>query len=198
MNLVKILIQGYAYTGKNGNFYASPTTALIYHNNKKILVDPGTNSKKLLEALKQESLTPDDIDILYLTHYHPDHFLNIKLFPNLPITDGTTVWKEDEEISITNNKIPDTDIEIIPTPGHTPEHTSLLVHTGDLGLVCIAQDVFWWEDGKQETDDFEEIINYEDPFATDFEALKDSRKLVLEKADWIIPGHGNIFKNPTK
>jgi len=198
MNKIKILIQGYAYQGENGNFFASPTTTLIYHNYKRILVDPGTNSKKLLEELAKENLTPNDIDILYLTHYHPDHFLNIKLFPSLPLVDGSMVWKEDEEIIIEDGKIPGTEIQILLTPGHTAEHSSLLVPTDDLGLVCIAQDVFWWEDGKQKTDNVEEMINYEDPFASDFEALKKSRKLVLEKADWIIPGHGEMFKNPSK
>lgn len=37
-------------------------------------------------------------------------------------------------------------------------------------------------------------MNLIDPFANDNEALKKSRKLVLEKADWIIPGHGKKFK----
>ena len=109
MNKIKILIQGYAYTGKNGNFYASPTTTLIYHNNKKIIVDPGTNSKRLLEELKKENLTPDDLDILFLTHYHPDHFLNIKLFPKLPLVDGSMIWNEDEETVINDVKIQGTE-----------------------------------------------------------------------------------------
>jgi len=35
---------------------------------------------------------------------------------------------------------------------------------------------------------------HEDEFATDIEKLKESRKKVLEIADWIIPGHGKMFK----
>ena len=40
----------------------------------------------------------------------------------------------------------------------------------------------------------DELLNLEDPFANDKEVLLNSRKLVLEKADFIIPGHGKIFK----
>ena len=93
------------------------------------------------------------------------------------------------------HKIPGTDIEIIPTPGHAPEHCSLLVTDVNFGKVCVAQDVFWWEDGKQKTDDYEVLINQNDPFASDFEELKKSRKKVLKIAEYIIPGHGKIFKN---
>lgn len=64
--------------------------------------------------------------------------------------------------------------------------------------MCIAQDVFWWEDGKQETDSVQKLLDLQDPFASDPEALQQSRKLVLDLADWIIPGHGVMFRNPGK
>lgn len=197
MNKIKILIEGYAYEGSNGSFFASPTSTLIYSNNKKVLIDPGTNSDKLIEALAEEDLKPGDIDIIYLTHYHPDHFLNLSLFPGKDVIDGSMIWRKDEEISF-SGKIPGTDLEILPTPGHSPEHSSILAPTADQGLVCVAQDVFWWIDGEQEVDDYEKLINKEDPFASNMDDLKESRKKVLEIADWIIPGHGKMFENGFK
>lgn len=143
--------------------------------------------------MKNDGLKPEDIDIVYLTHYHPDHFLNISLFPNKDIVDGSIIWRKDEEIII-ENKIPGTDLEIIPTPGHSPEHSSILVQTQE-GIVCVAQDVFWWVDGEQSTNDYDTMINYEDPYASNMEDLKASRKKILEIADLIIPGHGKIFTN---
>lgn len=196
MNKIHILIEGYAHPGDNDSYVASPTTSLIESDDKKILVDPGTNADELLNALKQISITENDLSFIYLSHYHPDHFLNIKLFPNLDVYDGTTKWTKDEE-HFYDDIIPGTDIEILPTPGHSSEHTSLIVNTEE-GVVCIAQDVFWWEDGKQKIDSVEELINLEDPFATDLEELKKSRQLILDRADWIIPGHGKKFKNPTR
>lgn len=193
---LKVLIEGYAHPLPNGTYQASPTTSLIYSDDKKVLVDPGTNSKLLIEALSKEGITDlNQIDIIFLSHYHPDHFLNLKLFPNHDLYDGTTLWKEDIE-KVYSDKIPGTDIQIIPTPGHSPEHCSLLIIEEKLGKVVIAQDVFWWEDGKQKTDSVEELMTLEDPFASDVKSLRDSRKKVLELGTWIVPGHGKIFKNP--
>lgn len=53
----------------------------------------------------------------------------------------------------------------------------------DKGIVAICGDVFWKENFPED-----------DPYASDKEKLKESRKKVLEIADWVIPGHGKIFK----
>jgi len=197
MTTLKILIEGYAHPTEDGNYQASPTTSLVYNNGLKILVDPGANKNKLLDALKGEGLTPKDIDILFLSHYHPDHFLNIKLFPDQDLYDGSMIWKDDIEITYTGN-IPGTEIQVLPTPGHSPEDCSLFFIEDTLGAVCIAPDVFWWEDGIQNTDTSEALLTLVDPFATDTVSLVDSRKKVLNLADWIVPGHGKMFKNKFK
>lgn len=197
MDKITILVEGYAHPGEDDIYVASPTSTLIYHQDKKILVDPGTNATSLLEALGKESLKPEDIDILFLSHYHPDHFLNIRLFPNHDLYDGSMLWRKDEEIAYTK-KLPGTEIQVIPTPGHAPEQCSLIVETKEYGIVCVAQDVFWWEDGKQKSDTVKDLMDLKDPFAADEKALKESREKVLEIADWIIPGHGKMFKNPLR
>lgn len=192
MNKVTVLVEGYAHPNEDGTYTASPTTTLVESNDKKFLVDPGTNAEKLLNALKVNNITDKDLDFIYLSHYHPDHFLNIRLFPNLDIYDGDIGWVGDKEI-FTQGKLSGVDVEILKTPGHATEDTSLLIKT-DEGIVCICPDVFWWEDGKQKSDSLDDLLNLEDPFANDKEALLISRKLVLEKSDWIIPGHGKKFK----
>ena len=196
MDKVHILIEGYAFPNEDGTYTASPTTSLIETEGKKILIDPGTNKEKLLKELSDLDLQPNEIDFIYLTHYHPDHFLNICLFPDKDVYDGTTLWRKDQEL-FHKEFIPGTHIVILSTPGHSAEHTSLLVETEE-GMQCIAQDVFWWEDGKQDSDSEQSLLDLEDPFASDKSALLESRKLVLEKADWIIPGHGKMFQNPRR
>ena len=69
---LKIIVEGYAREEK-GVMFASPTTVLIKDSNKNILVDPGANKELLLKGLKKEGLKPDNIDIVFISHYHPDH-----------------------------------------------------------------------------------------------------------------------------
>ncbi len=195
MDEYKIIIEGYAYSEDN-YYVASPSTVLIESNGITVLVDPGADPE-LLKKLKNAGYQLEDIDVIYLSHYHPDHFLNIRFFPNHKIYDGETIWDRDKEYE-TGDKIHTTNIKILKTPGHSPEHTSLLINTKDHGKVCIAQDVFWWEDGKQNNESEKNLMELEDPFASDIDELKKSRKKVLEVADWIIPGHGKMFKKPLK
>jgi len=191
MTKVKVIIQGYAKETKDG-WLASSTTTLIEDSGKKIIVDPGINKTLLLKNLKRESLTPDDIDIVFMTHYHPDHVFLASIFEKAIAMDGDTIYKKDKETEY-EGVIPGTKVKVIPTPGHAHEHCALLVKT-DKGNVVIAADVFWWMDNEKQKVD----INKEDPFTKDKKALVKSRKKILEVADWIIPGHGEMFKNQQK
>lgn len=194
MAKVTVLVEGYARP--KGDYYeASPSAVLIEDNGKKILVDPGCNEKLLLDALKKRGLKPGDIDYIFLTHYHVDHFLNIRLFPGKDVLDGETIYRGDREISF-SGFLPRTSVEVIPAPGHAHEHSALFVKTVD-GVVAIAEDVWWWEDGKQMTD-LKSLLTISDPFVKDAKQLLKSRKAILARADFIIPGHGKMFKVPKK
>ena len=120
MPQIKILIQGYAKK-ENNALFATPTTVLIKDSGLNILVDPGANKGLLLTALKKQRLKPEDIDIVFVTHHHLDHILNIRLFPDKDIYDGATINRDDRMMQY-SGKIPKTTITVIPTPGHTPEH----------------------------------------------------------------------------
>lgn len=188
---VIVLVEGYAH--KEGEvMHASPTTTLIKDAGTLILVDPGTNADALLAALKKQNLAPGDVDAIFLSHYHPDHFLNIRLFPEAKIYDGFLLWQSDAEVPYTKT-IPGTSIAVIPTPGHADEHCSLLVETKQ-GKVCIAADVFWWRDDEQQHTDAATLVSRADDYANNFSALQESRKKLLALADFIIPGHGKIFQ----
>ncbi len=190
MSVVKVLVEGYARE-KKGFYEGNSTAVLIEDSGKKIIVDPGCNEKLLLNALKKEKLTPKDIDLVFLTHYHIDHILNIRLFPGIDVLDGDTIYRGDKEFSF-EKKIPKTNIQIIETPGHANEQATLLIKT-EKGIIAIASDLWWWEDGKQKTD-YKSLISLKDPFMKDKNALLKSRELILKKADYIIPGHGKMFK----
>jgi glyoxylase-like metal-dependent hydrolase (beta-lactamase superfamily II) len=132
-----------------------------------------------------------------LTHFHPDHILLTALFEKAQVLDSETIYENDLEIEY-EGWIPGTSIRVISTPGHAHEHSSLVLNT-DQGVVVVAADLFWWtDDQEQKVDDLNLLINRDDPFTKDRDALIESRKKVLAIADWIIPGHGKVFKNPGK
>lgn len=191
MAQVKVLIEGYARKTKNG-WLASSTVTLVQEKGLNIIVDPGINKDLLLKKLKDQKLTTENINFVFLTHYHPDHALLAAIFEKAFVLDGGTIYKKDKETEY-KEKIPKTNLRVLSTPGHALEHCSLFVQTNK-GLIVIAGDVFWWMKGERQKFD----INKEDPFTMDKKALLESRKKILKIADFIIPGHGKIFKNPLK
>jgi glyoxylase-like metal-dependent hydrolase (beta-lactamase superfamily II) len=193
MAKIKILIEGYARE-KNSSEFASSTTVLIKENGLNIIVDPGMNRKMLLDALKKENLSAPGINYVVLTHYHLDHSLLTGIFENAKILDDSSVYSWDGKIESYDGKIPGTNIEIIKTPGHDMFHCSVLVNTAEFGKVAIVADVFWWKDGQSQETDTKNLIKHEDPYVKNKKDLMNSRKKVLEIADYIIPGHGKMFK----
>jgi glyoxylase-like metal-dependent hydrolase (beta-lactamase superfamily II) len=190
---VKVLIEGYAKE-ENGAEFASSTTILIREGDLNIIVDPGMNRKLLLESLKKEGLPSDKINYVILTHYHLDHSLLAGIFKNARIMDNSDICSWDGKIETHDGKVPGTDIEIIRTPGHDMFHCSVLVKTNEFGKVIIAGDVFWWEDSQEQKTDKESLMKHKDPYMKNEEELTNSRKKILEIADYIIPGHGKMFK----
>jgi glyoxylase-like metal-dependent hydrolase (beta-lactamase superfamily II) len=189
---VKVLIEGYARE-LEGGFLASSSVSLIRENGKNIIVDPGINRPLLLEKLESEGLSPADIDFVILTHYHPDHALLASIFENAAIFDNTTIFKNDYE-SDHGGVVPGTMVKIISAPGHAYEHCAVLVET-EKGKIVIAGDVFWWmDDEKMKPGDINFLLNRKDPYAKDEKVLMESRRKILEIADYIIPGHGKMFE----
>lgn len=182
---VKILVQGYTNAETKNDDDKERTCAtisLVCDGNLNIVVDPGVldDQRILVDALRSEGLEVGDIDLVVLTHSHFDHFRNVGMFAKAKVLvfwglwDGNTGTEWDENIS--------DDIKVLKTPGHSSDSLSLVVKT-EQGVVLICGDVFWKENEP-----------IEDPYADDAEQLKESRKKILEIADYIVPGHGGMFK----
>ena len=189
---VKILIEGYLKEEEDYESVSS-TTVLIRDGKLKIIVDPGMNRKLLIESLKKEKLKLEDINYVILSHYHLDHSLLTGIFVNANVLYAGDIYSFDGRIKERKENILGEDIEIIKTPGHNSDCRTILVKT-DKGVIAICQDVFWWGDNEEQKTDEKSLLEHDDPYATDKEKLKQSRKLILEKADYIIPGHGKMFK----
>jgi glyoxylase-like metal-dependent hydrolase (beta-lactamase superfamily II) len=191
MAKIKVLIEGYAKK-KDDEWIASSTTALIKENGINVIVDPGTNRNLLLKALENEGLEVGDINYVIITHYHLDHSFLAAIFPNAKLLDNTDMYVDDR-IESHSGRVPNTDIKIIQTPGHAKEHCSVVVPT-EKGIIIVAGDVFWWRDDEEQDTSNDALIKKDDPYVKDEEKLNNSRKEILEIADYIIPGHGKMFK----
>lgn len=191
MAKVKVLIEGYAKKIESG-WLASSTTTLVQEKGLNIIIDPGINRKLLLEKFLEEGLKTEDIDYVLMTHSHPDHNYLSAIFGNAKALDDGLIYDNDKETEH-NGKVPGTDLEILLTPGHEKFHASLVVPT-ERGIIVVAGDVFWWGDDEEQKTDRGSLMKHEDPFVKDEEALMNSRRKLLEIADYIIPGHGKIFK----
>jgi len=94
---------------------------VIKLNKKIILIDSSSKSarEELLKDLKELEISPEEVDILIITHNHHDHIENLEIFTN------TKIYKAEELNE--NSKIKEIpEIKIIETPGHTPESKSYL------------------------------------------------------------------------
>lgn len=183
---VKILIEGYVTSDvgfRVGEAVTSPTVTLVKDGDIVMIVDPGTldSQQVLVNKLEKERLEINDVNVVCITHSHINHYRNVGMFPEAKILENFGFWNKtvvrDWKEQFSEN------IKIFRTPGHDNTSITLLVAT-DRGRIAICGDVFWKEN-------YPEV----DTSAPDQEKLRQSRHFVLKMSDWVIPGHGPMFKS---
>lgn len=169
---------------------------------KKILVDPGHYHAfgHVRDDLSRLSLSPEDIDLVIITHAHPDHMEAIRIF--LPFS--TLIAFSQIELEFIRRVAPHygaemglsdfdpqillqegelnadgTLINVLHTPGHSPG--SICLYLPDT-KVLISGDVI-----------FNQGIGRTDLPGGSGEELKQSiKRLSLLDAEYLLPGHGDI------
>lgn len=170
-----------------------------------LLIDTGHpgRSNQILSELKNIGMDPSDIAHILLTHHDVDHIGNAKA---LQAQTGATLWAPREDVpyihgeenprgirrlikklvKVDNPTITNTyeagqrigEVEIIPTPGHTLGHVSVLYKD-----TLFAGDLVMSRKGKLQAPP--KFLN------VDKGKLKDSMKNVGSlKFDWVCPAHG--------
>lgn len=183
---VKIVKPGYfKWIGKNRCQTAS-NVVLIRDEKKNILVDTGSpgEDKKIIAGLKKEKLKSEDIDIVIITHPHADHIGNNFLFPKALFIDSLGEFRGDKFLLAAAERKITKNVRITKTPGHALEDISIIASNVEFGIIAVVGDLFW-KGGDNK------LIQVESP-----KNLAASRKKILKIADWLIPGHGKMFKNP--
>lgn len=188
---VLVLQEGFSQVLPNGHTQADGTITLV-RGPQLTLVDTGGpwRRKRLLELLAAQDVAPGDVSHVVCTHGHSDHVGNINLFPTATLLVGFDL-SQGEGLYLPHNlgtgtpySIHPGHIEVVPTPGHTAAHTSVLVHGTALGTVLVAGDLF----ERQDDEDAWRALS-EDPARQER-----SRRWALAVADVVIPGHGPPFR----
>lgn len=183
----KIIKPGYFKWIGRDRCKASCNVTLIRDGKKNILVDTGApgEDKKLIAALKKEKLKPEDIDIVIITHPHADHIGNNFLFSQSLFVDSLGEFRGDKFLLAKPERKVAENVYITATPGHALEDISAIAET-EKGIVAVIGDLFWKAGDNK-------LIQIESG-----KKLAKSRKKILKVADWLIPGHGEMFKNPKR
>ena len=178
-----VLADGYAFD-ENDDSRVGSTVTLIRDGDAIVIVDPGMvrAPSAILDPLSALGVAPGDVTDVVISHHHPDHTLNVALFPQARLHDHWAVYRDDlwvsraaEGVAVSPN------VTLLETPGHTPQDISMVVRT-DRGVV-VCTHLWWMADGPAE-----------DPYASDPKLLHDNRSRVLALGPaLIVPGHGPPF-----
>jgi glyoxylase-like metal-dependent hydrolase (beta-lactamase superfamily II) len=179
MTSVHLLHAG--YTGER----TASSVVLVRDGDALLVVDPGMvpNRDAILGPLRELGVDSESVSHVFLSHHHPDHTMNVALFPNAEVVDFWARYIGDLWLDHDGDGYRVTPrSRLWLTPGHTEEDATLVVEADD-GVYAMTH--LWWHADRTP------VL---DPFAVDQAALERSRERVLDTADVVIPGHGAPFR----
>ncbi|MHB8202291.1 MAG: MBL fold metallo-hydrolase [Desulfomonilaceae bacterium] len=202
-----ILLPGVPVSSERGALGWCSVT-IIRHGDRNILVDTGSYGDRtaLLNALETQGLTPNQINDVFISHLHYDHFLNVDLFSKariwVPMRDLTYVM-EQEYLHCNDPYVPATVVHYfadrltsyvpdqiiaegllaIGLPGHTP---------GTSGLYDENSRILFAGDGVKNAWEF--VNRVPPPAFFDAERAVANYQKVSELVDIVVPGHDCPFR----
>lgn len=198
--------------GLYGFFWDSPEAnncnTYLINGPAKVLIDPGhlLLFDHVSARLRQAGLKLDDMDLVVVTHAHPDHFEAVRAFkdtrtlfalheadwllvkemgPYLGSVVDLEAWTPSFFLRDGMLDVKGLKLRVIHTPGHSPGSISL----------------FWEEQKALFTGDviFKDGLGRTDLPGGDGAALKESiRHLSNLDVEWLLPGHGNAVGGAAK
>lgn len=161
------------------------TCSLVIDGEQVIVIDPGlaASQNAITQPLRKMGLSPDDVTDVVISHHHPDHTLNVGLFPKTRVHDHWAIYDfrgRWDSVDCDGRQV-SPNVRLMRTPGHSAEDLSTVVQT--VHGVYVATHA-WWTASEP----------VDDPYSPDLQALRASRGRILEIADVIVPGHGPPFR----
>ncbi len=188
---VKVIQPGYTTWIAPTQQRADGTITLI-KGPTNVIVDTGGpwDRQAIVKALRRERIRPDAINYVICTHGHSDHTGNNNLFPNATLILSYDVCTGDlytfHDFASGQTYRIDDQIEVIPTPGHTTQDISVIVKTKQ-GVIAIVGDLFECAEDLENESLWRSCSEMP-------ERQRTSRQEVLDLADFIVPGHGEMFR----
>jgi glyoxylase-like metal-dependent hydrolase (beta-lactamase superfamily II) len=182
MASVHVLHSGYI---REGGARVGSSVTLIRDGDALIVADPGLVASRasILDPLGELEVPPEAVTHVFLSHHHPDHTVNVALFPNADVIDFWAIYRGDAWLDHGGDGWQMTEhSQLWVTPGHSEQDATLMVDADD-GVYALTH--LWWR-----TDRTPEL----DPYCPDQSLLEFHRGRVLEAADVVIPGHGEPFR----
>ncbi len=174
------------------------TTTLVRSGDVVLVIDPGWPAEVLRSALfYRTGLEPQAVTHVFMTHLDPAHVAGVVLFEKArwhvyeeELTYADAEWPPEAPArSVLARLVPAPEkfapgVDLYPTFGHTPGHSSVLVYTPMHSLLVAG-------DAVLTQDHFERGDLGDGPW--DLEKAKTSFQDIAEIADQIVPGHDNVF-----
>jgi len=168
------------------------TTTVIAGKNFHVIVDPSLKDGKAMadELKRRTGLTPDNIDVVFVTHEHGDHHAGMPNFPKAkwlasPLAAAAINAKENyaKKVEPAGNSIFDV-IDVVPAPGHTPGTSGLRFDYKGLSVFVAGDSVAtkdFWDEGRMYFK------------ALDIEESKRTMQKIASVSNIVVPGHDNYF-----
>lgn len=199
---MKVEKELYAYLWQNP--YENNCNTYVINGDKMVLIDPGhtRHLKKVFHQMEEDGLSPEKIELVIVTHSHPDHMEGAEAFVDKPVK--IAMGREEERYLLESGKIlfdmmgmplPKIRIDfylkegelrlrnqtfhVYQSPGHSPG--SLTIYWLDRKVLFTGDVVFLGGIGR-----------------TDF--LEGNSKLLMESierlslldTELLLPGHGDL------
>ena len=207
MPKLDVLLHGYRMNTRQG--IVGFCSIILIEGRKRTLVDVGHVGRRVVlqEALDKRGLSPEDIDLLVMSHAHWDHNQNFDLFEHAPLLmhswerkyvrhphrndwstpkwTGAMIERHPRIQEVEEGFEIEPGVRVLHTPGHSPGSICLLVET-DQGKCILTSDVLLFAS---------QALSRKHPvvFWNQEQAIR-SLDRVIEEADVIYPGHDQPFR----
>ena len=192
------------------SFYENNANSYYFGGSIKALIDPGHNFafESLLDRMKEDGISSEDVEVVIFTHSHPDHFESVGKFAGKQVKLALGVEEADflKELgpsfwSMFGMEMPEFEIDIKLEEGELQlgDETVQIIHTP--GHSPGSKSIYWPSEGALVTGDviFDQNVGRTDFPGGDSNLLKQSiERLSTLGAEYLLPGHMDIVRGKDK